>query len=248
MKLNEKFTLIILVLVFVPIAAFSMIFFKNMESGTIKEGYKTLQHSLEKSYDEILKNVDNINMSTQFFLSDKSLIEYLRKIQDKEEISYGEMMSFYGVNISSLERMVNSNPYIYQIRVYVDSETMEEMMPILYRYERMERLSWADDEDIGGWKYDYADTTFDSYVMNQNLLALITPITEYDNSSLGVLEVSIQMETMFPALYEEDETSVTFLLTITNRFTVESSTGILLRNIWSRIHYRMWESRTMMLL
>lgn len=212
MKLNEKFTLIILVLVFVPIAAFSMIFFKNMESGTIKEGYKTLQHSLEKSYDEILKNVDNINMSTQFFLSDKSLIEYLRKIQDKEEISYGEMMSFYGVNISSLERMVNSNPYIYQIRVYVDSETMEEMMPILYRYERMERLSWADDEDIGGWKYDYADTTFDSYVMNQNLLALITPITEYDNSSLGVLEVSIQMETMFPALYEEDETSVTFFV------------------------------------
>lgn len=212
MKLNEKFTLIILVLVFVPIAAFSMIFFKNMESGTIKEGYKTLQHSLEKSYDEILKNVDNINMSTQFFLSDKSLIEYLRRIQDKEEISYGEMMSFYGVNISSLERMVNSNPYIYQIRVYVDSETMEEMMPILYRYERMERLSWADDEDIGGWKYDYADTTFDSYVMNQNLLALITPITEYDNSSLGVLEVSIQMETMFPALYEEDETSVTFFV------------------------------------
>lgn len=212
MKLNEKFTLIILVLVFVPIALFSILFFKNMEDGTIKEGHKTLQYSLEKSYDEIKKNVDNINMSTQFFLSDKSLIEYLQKIHDKENISYGEMMNFYGVNISSLERMVNSNPYIYQIRVYVDSDTMEEMMPILYRYERMERLSWAGDEDISGWKFDYVDTTFDTYAMNQNLLALVTPITEYSSGSLGVLEVSIQMDTMFPALYEENETSVTFFV------------------------------------
>lgn len=212
MKLNEKFTLIILVLVFVPIALFSMLFFKNMEDGTIKEGYKALEYSLEKSYDEIIKNVDNINMSTQFFLSDKSLMEYLQKIADKENITYVEMMNFYNVNISSLERMVNSNPNIYQIRVYVDSDTMEEMMPILYRYERMARLAWAGDADISGWKYGYEDNTFDSYSMNQNLMALITPITDYSSGCLGVLEVSIQMETMFPALYEENGTSVTFFV------------------------------------
>ena len=214
MKLNEKFTLIILVLVFVPIAVFSILFFKNMEESTINEGYKSLEYSLEKDYDEIIKNVDNINMSTQFFLSDKSLIEYLQKIHDEEYITYEEMMNFYNVNISSLERMVNSNPNIYQIRVYVDSDTMEEMMPILYRSERMERLSWAADEELSGWKYDYEDTIFDSYTMNQKqkLLALVTPITEYASGTLGVLEVSIQMETMFPSLYEENETSVTFFV------------------------------------
>ena len=214
MKLNEKFTLIILVLVFVPIAVFSILFFKNMEESTINEGYKSLEYSLEKDYDESIKNVDNINMSTQFFLSDKSLIEYLQKIHDEEYITYEEMMNFYNVNISSLERMVNSNPNIYQIRVYVDSDTMEEMMPILYRSERMERLSWAADEELSGWKYDYEDTIFDSYTMNQKqkLLALVTPITEYASGTLGVLEVSIQMETMFPSLYEENETSVTFFV------------------------------------
>ncbi len=214
MKLNEKFTLIILVLVFVPIAIFTILFFRNMEEDTINEGYQSLEYSMRKSYDEMIKNVDNINMSTQFFLSDKSLIEYLKKIKENEDISYGEMMNFYNVNISALERMVNSNPNIYQIRVYVDSNTMEEMMPILYRYDRMNRLAWAADTEISGWKYNYVDSTFDSYTMNQeqNLLALVTPITEYTSGNLGVLEVALRMDTMFPALYEENENMMAFFV------------------------------------
>lgn len=213
MKLNQKFTLIILILVFVPVIVFTMLSFSTIEQNTIKEARKSLEFSLGKSHNEIGKIVDNINMSTQFFLSDKSLIEYLKKIKEKEEISYEEMMSFYNVNISSLERMVNSNPYIYQIRVYVDSDTMEEMMPILYRYERMNRLSWAEDEEISGWKYNYVDTTFDSYVMNQDqsLMALITPLSDYASGQLGVLEVAIQMDIMFPELYGESENIIFFI-------------------------------------
>lgn len=214
MKLNEKFTLIILVFVFVPIVLFTMLFFRNMEQSTIKEGYKSLEYSLQRSYDEIVKNVDNINMSTQFFLSDKFLLEYLNKVKSKEEISYEEMISFYDVNISSLERMVNSNPYIYQVRVYVDSEDMEEMMPILYRYDRMNRLSWANSREVSGWKYDYQDTTFNTYMMNQEqrLLALVTPIEDYTSGQLGMLEVAVEMDTMFPALYEEGTNAVTFFV------------------------------------
>lgn len=213
MKLNKKFTLIILILVFVPVILFTMLSFSTMEQNTINEARKSLEFSIGKSHDEIGKIVDNINMSTQFFLSDKSLIEYLKKIKEKEEITYGEMMNFYNVNISSLERMVNSNPYIYQIRVYVDSDTMEEMMPILYRYDRMNRLSWAQEEEISGWKYNYVDTTFDSYIMNQDqsLMALISPITDYTSGQLGVLEVAIQMDIMFPELYGESG-NITFFI------------------------------------
>lgn len=213
MKLNEKFTLIILILVFVPVIIFTMLSFSTMEQNTINEAHKSLEFSIGRSHDEIGKIVDNINMSTQFFLSDKSLIEYLKKIKAGEEISYEEMMNFYNVNISSLERMVNSNPYIYQIRVYADSDSMDEMMPILYRYDRMKRLSWAQDGDISGWKYDYIDTTFESYVMNQDqsLMALITPVTDYTIGQLGVLEVAIQMDVMFPELYSESE-NITFFM------------------------------------
>lgn len=214
MKLNVKFTIIILVFVFVPIAILSVLFFRDMENNTIQEREKELQYTMASGYEVVRTNVDNINMSTQFFLSDKSLLEYLRKVQKGSDISYEEMMNFYNVNIASLERMVNSNPYIYQIRVFVDSDSMEEMMPILYRYSRMNRLSWANDKNLEGWKFDYYDTTFDSYTMSQNdkLLALVTPIRLYNNMTLGMLEVSIRMNVMFPEVYQENAaTKVLFI-------------------------------------
>lgn len=214
MKLNKKFTFIILVLVFAPIVAFTMLFFSNMEQNVIWQGEKALEYTMESSHDEIIKNVDNINMSTQFFLGDRSLLDYLGRINSGAEISYKEMMEFYDVNISALERMVNSNPYIYQIRVYVDSDNMEEMMPILYRYSRMKRLSWAQDSELGGWKFDYPDTIFDLHSQNRNrrLLSLVTPVSDYKSGQLGILEVAIRMETMFPIVYEEQEKLAAFFI------------------------------------
>lgn len=214
MKLNVKFTIIILIFVFVPVVIFTMAFFHNIEHNTIQSGYRALEYSLNRSGAEITKNVDNISMSTQFFLSDKALIQYLRKIERGRDISYEEMMEFYNVNISSLERIVNTNPSIYQIRVYVDSGTMEEMMPILYRYDRMKRLAWAKDGSLSGWKFDYPDTIFDTYTTNKDnkLAALVTPITDYDGDELGVLEVAISMDVLFPAVYEGEENSVCFFI------------------------------------
>ncbi len=206
LKLNVKFTIIIVIFVLVPIVIFSMIFFYNMETGSINESKKSMEYSIRKSYDDILNHVNSINMSTQFFLSDKELEKYLVKIKRNEEISYEEMMEFYKVNVASLERMVNNNPYLYQIRVYVDSNQIEEMMPILYTHKRMERLSWSTDEEQKGWKYDYTDTIFELYEKNQvnNILSLITPIIEYENGQIGVLEVAMRMDTMFPVIYEDN--------------------------------------------
>ena len=56
--------------------------------------------------------------------------------------------------------MVNNNNYLYQVRVYVDDEDMQEMMPILYRMERMEKQDFARDGELAGWKYNYVDRLF----------------------------------------------------------------------------------------
>ena len=204
LKLNVKFTIIIVTFVLVPIVVFSMIFFYNIELNAINESKKAMEYSLRKSYDDILNNLDSINMSTQFFLSDKELEEYLVKIKRNEEISYEEMMDFYKVNIASMERMVNNNPYLYQIRVYVDNNNIDEMMPILYTYKRMERLRWSEDKELKGWKFDYVDTTFEMYQKNQSVLSLVTPMMEYENGQIGILEVAMRMDTMFPVIYEDN--------------------------------------------
>ena len=215
LKLNEKFTLIIVTLVLIPVVVFTLLLFHNMEQNTINESIKSMEYMLERSHDEIRKNVENINMSTQFFLSDRDLVEYLGKVNQGEEISYEEMMNFYNMNISSLERVVNNNPNLYQIRVYVDRDDMEEMMPILYRYDRMRRLSWGWSDALIGWKFDYTDTIFDNFTINQDkkILSLVSDVTDARGESLGVLEVAMSMETMFPYLYsEEGNMTACFLL------------------------------------
>lgn len=212
-KLNVKFTVIILIVLFVPIVILSILFFRSMEQSTIQENRRTLEYAIARESDEILNNIENINMSTRFFLSDQSLMEYLERVDGGKEIPDEDAKDFYDLNIASLERMVSSNPDIYQIRVYADSDTMEEMEPILYRYDRMERMSWAKEKEIGGWKFDYPDTVSAASAKAQDtrLAALITPIAKGDEQ-LGVLEAAIRMETMFPTVYGEDENRLAFFV------------------------------------
>lgn len=199
MKLNTKFTLVILLFVLIPIACFSLYFFQNMEGNTIREKEKAMEYTLDRSYDQIKKNVDSINMSTQFFLSDQALQSLLVKVKEGDSFTTAELREFYSVNIASLERMVNNNPYLYQIRVYADSDSIQEMMPILYRKSRMEKLDWSSDVELSGWKYDYTDTIFDTYALNQSrkLMSLVTPVTDYEHGLLGTIEVAMYMDTMF---------------------------------------------------
>ena len=123
-------------------------------------------------------------------------------------------MEFTNADVVALERMVNNNPYLYQIRVYADNPKMQEIMPILYRMERMERLEWAQDENAAGWKFDYTDQLFESFRMyqNQKIMALVTPIEDYLWGEIGMLEVAMRMDTMFPMLYEEEEGEWNFFI------------------------------------
>ena len=208
LKLNIKFTVIIILFVIIPVASFSMYLFYSMEKTAIRERQSSMDYSLANSNTQILKNVDSINMSTQFFLSDLFLTDYLKDVKNGKRFTTEELREFYNVNVASMERMVNNNPYLYQIRVYVDSDEMQEMMPILYRKSRMERLSFAkekDGENLYGWQIDYMDTIFESYVMDQSrkIMSQVTEIEDYESGHLGILEVAMSMDTMFPELFEK---------------------------------------------
>ncbi len=204
MKLNVKFTILIITFVLVPIAVLSMLLFQFMEESTIKEKLNSMEYSMNKSHDQIIKNVSSINMSTQVFLSDQSLMVYLKQVKANNVLHTKELLDFYERNVNFMERLVDNNPYLYQIRVYVNSDTMQEMMPIFYRKSRMQNLSWASDQEIQGWKFDYTDTIFDSYRPEQNkkIMSLVTTIQDFSDRELGIIEAAMYMETMFPNLYE----------------------------------------------
>ncbi len=205
MKLNTKLSLLVIMGVVLPMTVFYLIFVSNIELSAFKEMEDAMEYQLESATLNIRQKVDAINVSSQFVLSDLSLYEYLQDSYYNRERSYEEMIEFYDVNVASMERMVNSNPYLYQIRVFADK--IDEMMPILYTTERMERLEWAEGGVTEGWKFSYVDTIFESFQINQEqvLLSLVTPIENNEGMEIGVLEVAMKMETMFPELYQSQE-------------------------------------------
>ncbi|MBQ9123553.1 MAG: sensor histidine kinase [Lachnospiraceae bacterium] len=204
LKLNIKFTVLIVTFVLIPIIFLSAWLFYSMEQNVITERKNALSYKLSQSNLTIQSNVDSINMSTQFFLSDQGLRDFLVREKEGEDIKAEELIEFYKEDIASLERMVNNNPSLYQIRVYVESEDMQEMMPILYRSNRMYRLDWAGVGDVAGWQFDYTDKIFDNYTINNQdkILSLVTKMEQYGSGQIGILEVAMKMSVMFPLLYE----------------------------------------------
>lgn len=208
LKLNRKFTIIVVLMVWMPVAFFAVVFFHNIQNNLMRDESSSMAYELKEDYGQIVNYVDSINMATQFFLSDQALQQFLESVKRQEPMETEQLRKFYKEDIASLERLVNSNLYLYQIRVYADSDTMQEMMPILYRQSRMERLEWAaagEETDWEGWHFDYRDTLFDSSAMDQGrkIMSCVTRIQEYGIGDIGLLEVAMRMETMFPHLYEE---------------------------------------------
>lgn len=204
LKLNHKFTLVICFLVALPISVLAGVLFYNMERNVIVENRNYMEYTMERNRDHIRKNIDSVNMTTQFFLNDKALLQSLQKSAKKEKMTTDEMLTFYHSDISALERLVSNNTLLYGVRVYAINDNVQEMMPILYSHSRMQKMAWAEETDVEGWHYQYGDALFGNRGTVQ-LAALVTKIEDYENGLIGVMETAVTMENMFPPLYEEVE-------------------------------------------
>ena len=141
LKLNVKFTILIIVMLVIPIGVFAGILFYLMEQNVVDENCNYMQYTMERSQDDIATKIDSINMPTQFFLSDDDLKEALLAAASGQELSTEEWLSLKKNDISSLERLVNNNPLLYSVRVYAINDDVQEMMPILYNHRSEEHTS-----------------------------------------------------------------------------------------------------------
>lgn len=204
LKLNTKFTLVIILLVIVPLSLLAGVLFYNMEENVIHENVNYMQYTMERNRDNIRENIDSVNMTTQFFLSDESLLKVLNNTAGGEKMTTEDLVEFYHSDIASLERLVNNNTLLYGVRVYAINDNVQEMMPVLYSHSRMEKMEWAANQDYTGWNYDYRDYLFTNRD-KKKLASLITMVEDYENGCIGVIETAVTMEDMFPSLFEKIE-------------------------------------------
>lgn len=207
MKLNVKFTAVIIGTLLLPLAILTTILFYNTEQNVIDENLSYMEKTSERNDVQIENNIDSINMSTQFFLTDDEMRDVLLRAVKGENLTTEEILFFYENDVADLERLVNSNPVLYSVRVFSVSDNVQEMMPVFYRKNRMDKLAWSHLENISGWQFSHKDTIFPSLVTehSKELVSLVTPIKEYGYGVIGYVEASMEMETMFPSLYEQVE-------------------------------------------
>jgi len=206
LKLNQKITLFVISCLVIPIIIFYVIILQNIEQSSVDNRMKELKASMVQSQNTIQKNVEMCNMSTKVFLNSKNLMDYISQVKE-ESVPIQQNLEFYKNDIGNLEKIVNSNPYLHQIRIYVDSPSVLEMVPILYSYDRLKRLSWYGNGEIesGSWQFDYSDTIFPTYISEYHLVSLVTEISNYHQGTLGIIEVATRMDLMFPDIYTSDE-------------------------------------------
>lgn len=204
LKLNRKFTLIIILLVIVPFSLLAGVLFYNMKEDVIRENVNYMQYTMERSRDNMQESIHSVNTTTQFFLSDDSLLDELNRVADGEKMTTKELFAFYHSDIASLERLVNNNTLLYGVRVYAVTDSVQEMMPILYSRSRMEKMEWANKPDVTGWNYNYPDTLFENW-NKAKIASLITPVKNNKGNLIGIIETAVTMEALFPSLYENIE-------------------------------------------
>jgi two-component system sensor histidine kinase YesM len=207
LKLNQKFIILIFVVVVLPMSILSVLFFHSYKESMIKDKMKNVELNFTKDYGEIQKKTEMCFMSTQVVKNSKNFWDGIEAFSLGDYETY-DLIEFYNNEVAEMEDLVNCNPYLYQIRVYIESDDLPEMMPIIYRRNRMMNLSWAKDEILTPtWKYDYKDEIFPYYVLKptKHLASYVTPLYRINDNINATIEVVTKMEALFPDLYTSTE-------------------------------------------
>ena len=208
LRLNQKFSLAVFVLTLIPFTILAIVLFSNMQNVVVAERLSKAERNLLEIQTRAEKTAELCNMTTQFFLNSQALRDFLLRADLGDPFTAEELIGFYRNDVAGFERLVNANPYLYQVRVYYDNENVPEIMPVLYHTSRMERLEWAGrDPASGSWHFDYEDTIFPREIRQpaRNLMALVTDIDDYRQGRIGTLEVAVRMNELFPDIYSPQE-------------------------------------------
>lgn len=201
-RLSQKLALINGLFVLVPTLLLWALGLASLHSGAVSARLQEADTHCTQVSASVEKIAELCNMSTQVFLNTPALTDHLAALKRAEPQDTSELLSFYRSDVASLEKIILSNPYLYQIRVYSTEDGISEMMPILYSASRMQRMPWAQRGYLSGqWQLDFTDQLFASYAPTPHVMSLVTEITVPKEGTVGILEVAVRMDELLPELF-----------------------------------------------
>lgn len=208
-SLNRKIVLTIVAFVSICIVVAALMLTNNMKESMIKSTIRDEQARLEQVTQAIDKTNEVCNLASEIIKQSVKINQYMELLCNGKDMEIMEKLDFYQKELISIENMTNSNPYLYQVRIYVNSEKASEKAPSIYRYQRMNNMSWAKEYHDGEWKLDYTDTVFPEYIATgpKHLAGLISVVTQAGGQEMYTIECITYMTNLFPDLYEDSDTS-----------------------------------------
>ncbi|HHT57446.1 sensor histidine kinase [Herbinix luporum] len=201
-KLNIKFTILIGMIIFIPVCGIFSLIFHNLKDNNSKQAISNLKYTMTQIHGVVQKTVELCNTSTQVFLNYQKLSEFLLLLERKETLETIDLLEFKD-DIEILENIVNSNPYLYQIRVYAKTNDFPEIYPILFHHKRMEEFDWYSTYQSGQWQFDYTDVmSYNSVNTSEHTMGLITNLNDYEYGDIAVIEVAVRMEEVFDSIFQ----------------------------------------------
>lgn len=205
-RLSQQLAVINGLFVLVPTLLLWVTMLWSLHNTAVRTRIQEAEARCSRISSSVEKTAELCNMSTQVFLNTPALTDHLAALKQGQTPDAAQLMDFYRGDIASLEKIILSNPYLYQIRVYSVADGISEMMPILYSASRMQRMPWAQRGYVSGqWQLDFPDQLFASYTPTPHVMSLVTEITTPADGVVGVLEVAARMDELIPELFAAEE-------------------------------------------
>jgi two-component system sensor histidine kinase YesM len=201
---------------FIPFLIFSIIGIVLLGNWNIREAQKELQIDLNRSISSMTTNIELCELTTQTLRFDKYLFSRIDLVKGNTSGETLDIIELYRTEIASIEKMINSNPFLEGIRIYLDDDNMIEMLPVLYKRSRAKDSKWYGKElsEKGDWYYEFSDGKKGNtvYQNQQEMVAYVSEM-ELDSDLNAILEIVISMDNLFPGIYDNiDSDSLTLFV------------------------------------
>lgn len=196
-SLSGKVTaLIILFMVFCAVT-WTCVMYINMAENA-KENAMADEIAYMKTFEANANSVEEVcNLAKQIVSETYPILDYIKLTKKGKDFSAVDKIEFYNNEISAIDNMTNINPYLFQVRLFVNSDVVERK-PCFYKIDRMENMEWADSYKERKWQVDYVDRAFPNSVKEDVRLAgIVSEIEDESGELLAVLEVSTEINNLF---------------------------------------------------
>ena len=109
LKLNQKFTLAVMVIVVVPMIAFSIFLYWNISGNIIWQAKTENANRVKENYSNMQSIIEFSNMSVQSFINNQGLKDMLVRLKNDEVISAKDYLEFDRNDIAMLVVIIFGN-------------------------------------------------------------------------------------------------------------------------------------------